>query len=154
MISRPEENRRDEFVERVSKALNAEAAALDGATRSRLNRARQSALATTGRNNLSAGRRWNWLPAGGLALASILVVVVWFDGYRPGGLNPEVIVPGPLVINPGVAATPSAGDLEVLMVDEDFELLHDLDFYNWLQSVPVRSGVGSVGQSSRGEGLG
>jgi len=81
-------------------------------------------------------------------------VVVWFDGYRPGGLNPEVIVPGPLAINPGVAATPSAGDLEVLMVDEDFELLHDLDFYNWLQSVPVRPGVGSVGQSSRGEGLG
>ena len=154
MTSLPEENRRDEFVERVGEALNAQAKALDGATRSRLNRARQSALATAGRSNLPAGKRWNWLPASGLALASILVVVVWLGGYRPVALNPDGIAPGPVAISPGAAATSSAGDLELLMADEDLELLHDLDFYNWLQSVPVSPGAGSVGKRSRGEGLG
>ena len=37
------DNRHEEFVERVGEALNSRAEALDGATRSRLNRARQSA---------------------------------------------------------------------------------------------------------------
>ena len=54
---------------------------LDGETRSRLNQGRQQALAevTTG------GFRWmQWAPAGGLAAAAVLAVVVIFTG------NPQI----------------------------------------------------------------
>ena len=148
------DNRHEEFVERVGSALNAQAEALDGATRSRLNRARQAAVVMHADNNIPKGTRWNWMPAGGMALASVLVMMIWFDGNQPGGPATENGAAAPTLVNPGITVAPSAGDLEVLMVDEELEMLHDLDFYNWLQSVPVRSGAGSVGQSSRSEGLG
>ena len=154
MNNQPDNNQSDDFVERVGAALNAQADALDGATRSRLNRARQSALAIPGRDHEATGRRWNWMPAGGMALASVLVMVIWFDGNQSGAPATESGAAGPVLVNPAITVAPSAGDLEVLMVDEELEMLHDLDFYNWLQSVPVRSGSGSVGQSSRSEGLG
>ena len=60
------------------------------------------------------------------------------------GLNTGVL------LNSVVSPTPAASELEVLMVDEDFEMLQDLEFYNWLQSVPGRAvdvtlSEGSVG---------
>jgi hypothetical protein len=38
----------------------------------------------------------------------------------------------------------------VLMVDEDFEMLQDLEFYNWLQSVPGRTSDVTLGEGSVG----
>jgi len=141
------DNRHEEFVERVGEALNSRAEALDGATRSRLNRARQSALATQSEISLSRTARRNWMPAGGVAMVALFVAVILVDGYqlgRPSGRR-DAAVP----TDTRQMFIPTAGDLEVLTVDEDLEMLNDLDFYNWLQSVPVSSGAGL-----RSKGLG
>jgi hypothetical protein len=144
------ENQEDGFVERAGKALQAEAEALDVATRSRLNRARQSALAELDKNSRSSGGRWNWMPAGGMALVSVLVAIVWLGGNQPVEPTTSAGLNGRALPNSAVYIAPAAGELEVLMVDEDFEMLQDLEFYNWLQSVPghtsdVTLGEGSVG---------
>jgi len=145
------DNRHEEFVERVGSALNAQAEALDGATRSRLNRARQSALAMHAGNNISKDTRWNWMPAGGVAMVALFVAVILVDGYQLGGPTGKQGAPVSVPPDAGLSFAPSAGDLDVLTVDEDLEMLHDIDFYNWLQSVPVGSGSGA---GSRSKGLG
>ena len=144
-----DENRNEVFVERVGEALNAQAKALDGITRARLNRSRQAALAEMNKSGLVKGVRWNWMPAGGLVLASLLVAVVWLGNFRPVDSTTDGIFNDAVSLKssrtPARNPAPAAGDLEMLLVDEDFEMLQDLDFYNWLQSVPGRSGEGSVG---------
>ena len=147
-MNRGADNRHEEFVERVGEALNSRAEALDGATRSRLNRARQSALATQSEKSLSRTARRNWMPAGGVAMVALFVAVILVDGYQlgsPAGGGRDATAPS----DPGLMFIRTAGDLDVLTVDEDLEMLHDLDFYNWLQSVPVSSGAGL-----RSKGLG
>ena len=143
------DNRHEEFVERVGSALNAQAEALDGATRSRLNRARQSAVAMHADNNIPKGMRWNWMPAGGVAMAALFFAVILVDGYQLGGSIGQQGAPFSAAPDTALSFTPAAGDLDVLTVDEDLEMLHDIDFYSWLQSVPVGSGAGS-----RSKGLG
>jgi hypothetical protein len=129
------DRRREEFEERVGAALNAQADELDGATRSRLNRARQSALAETSRRSSATHRGSNWVPAGSVAMVALFVAVILVDGYKLGGSSTGSDAAELAPFDPG------AGDLEVLMVDEELEMLRDLDFYNWLQSVPVRPGA-------------
>jgi hypothetical protein len=144
------ENQDDGFAARAAEVLQAEADAVDAATRSRLNRARQSALAERGKNSPSRSGRWNWMPAGGMALVSVLVAIVWFGGNQPMGPASRAGLNTGVLLNSVVSPTPAASELEVLMVDEDFEMLQDLEFYNWLQSVPGRAvdvtlSEGSVG---------
>lgn len=86
---------------------------LDGEARSRLNRSRHAALA-----ELDGGRiRWlNWAPATGVAAAAVLAVVVWTGNPGNGDLD------GP------AAAT----DMEILLTEDSFEMLEDLEFYSWI----------------------
>jgi hypothetical protein len=140
-VNNPYEEMDDGFVQRAEDLLQAEAEALDGATRSRLNRARQAALAELGKKSLSRGGRWNWMPAGGVALVSVLVALVWFGGNQPMGPATRAGLNDGALLNSAVSSTPAASELEVLMVDEDFEMLQDLEFYNWLQSVPGSAAV-------------
>jgi len=144
------ENKDDGFAARAGEVLQAEAEALDAVTRSRLNRARQLALAELGENSLSRGRRWNWMPAGGMALVSVLVAIVWLGGNQPVELAPRAGLSGGALPVSAVSIAPAAGELEVLMVDEDFEMLQDLEFYNWLQSVPGRTSDVTLGEGSVG----
>jgi hypothetical protein len=144
------EEQEDDFVERAEALLQAEAEALDAATRSRLNRARQSALAELGKNSRASGGRWNWMPAGGLALVSVLVAIVWLGGDQPVELAPRAGLSGGALPVSAVSIAPAAGELEVLMADEDFEMLQDLEFYNWLQSVPGRTSDVTLGEGSVG----
>jgi hypothetical protein len=140
-VNNTADRHREEFVERVGAALNAQADELDGATRSRLNRARQSALAEGSRRASAKHRGSNWVPAGGVAMVALFVAVILVDGYKLGGFSTGSDVAELAPLDPGTALAPGAGDLEVLMVDEELEMLRDLDFYNWLQSVPVRPGA-------------
>jgi hypothetical protein len=126
--------------ERAGQLLNEQADLLDGTTRSRLNRARNAALDELDRRDAGFLRGWNWAPAGGFVLASVLVAVVWVGG--PQSVSTPVDESRRLEL-PGLQ-TPAA-DLDMLIVDEDFELLEDLDFYNWMQSVPGTAGMESVG---------
>ncbi|MEM1173821.1 MAG: hypothetical protein AAGA33_00845 [Pseudomonadota bacterium] len=91
---------------------------LDAATLSRLNRGRQEALASAGRR----GSLIRWAPAGGLATAAIVAVV--------------------LVQSPTVVDTPpgsTAADFEILLGEDSLDMLEDLEFYDWLDSADAGS---------------
>ncbi|MBS0395518.1 MAG: hypothetical protein JSR54_12890 [Proteobacteria bacterium] len=123
----------DTALERRSRELLlASAESLDARTRSRLNQARQAALAAQAAH---AGERpfrvpGRWLPAGALAAAAALAIAVFIA--RPGA--------GP--------ATPLADatvveDAELLASGEGPELYaDDADFYEWADSDDAAGGEG------------
>lgn len=99
----------------AQRLLDTSVAGLDAATRSRLNQARQRALAARGR------RAPVWTPGwalGGVA-ASVCVVVLAFVLWQgqPAGQPYDALA-----------------DLEVLTASDQIDLYEDLDFYEWLDS--------------------
>lgn len=96
--------------------LDASTGSLDAATLSRLNRARQAALAQRRRS----ARAW-WLPAAGLATscALVLALVVWLPREQPG------VVP---------ATHTAALDADIAAADDGIEFYQDLEFYAWLDA--------------------
>lgn len=85
---------------------------LDGRTRSRLTQARHAALDELKRGHARA--RWLWAPAGGLAAAALVAVVLL---GRPS-LQSE-------------NGAPPLDELEAA-AGENIELLQDVEFYAWL----------------------
>ena len=95
----------------AKKAFDDSVDGLDAATLSRLNRGRQAALAEAAR----PGREWlRWVPATGVAAAVLLLM---FTLRGPGDVR---------------AITASATDLEIMLGEESFEMIEDLEFYSWL----------------------
>jgi hypothetical protein len=91
---------------------------LDAATLSRLNRARQAALASR-----APRRSWWWIALPAAATAALVLGV---------GLAGR---PAPTVPGTTVAAPVSAQDFELLSSDDTLELYQeDLDFYAWLDA--------------------
>ena len=121
----PERGPQPRWVEPVRRELDEHADALDAATRSRLNRARQVALE-------AARPRWSWsarpvrglwLPAGAAA-ALALAVALHPSMLERGGKEP-------------VVATGVVEDLELIQQPESLELYEDQEFYAWLdESTP------------------
>lgn len=103
------------FVEKAKSLFDQSAEELDGATRSRLNQGRQEAIAELQSNVTQFGRWTRWVPVGGVAAAAAIAIVLW-NG------NPEV--------DPLARATIS--DFEILLDNDSFEMLQDLEFYSWL----------------------
>lgn len=90
--------------------------ALDAATLSRLNRGRHRALEEA--RGARPGLRWSpWLPAGGVAVAAAVAVLM------VGGGDPA---PVPMDAD-------RAADLEIILEGDDFEMLEDLEFYSWME---------------------
>jgi hypothetical protein len=106
----------------VRARLDESAQSLDAATLSRLNQARQAALATRAR-----GLRAWWLPAAGLATSCALVVAVvaWYPSAQRAG--------------PATPAHPAVSDAEVA-ADDGIEFYQDLEFYAWLDAQDQESG--------------
>jgi len=102
----------------VRSHLDESTQAFDAATLSRLNQARQSALATRSR-----GLRSWWLPAAGVAAscALVLAVVAWYPSAHLAG--PAATVP----------------DAEIA-ADDGIEFYQDLEFYAWLDAEDEESG--------------
>lgn len=93
---------------------------LDGETRSRLNRGRHAALAQidNGRTAWMGHPPWiQWAPAGGVAAAAVLAVVLWTG-------NPAV---------DELASPAMATDIEILLTEDSLEMLEDLEFYSWIE---------------------
>ncbi len=101
------------FAEKAKQLFDESVAGLDGQTRSRLNRGRQAAL-----DVLKTGRPvWvQWAPAAGVAAAAVVAVVVWTGNSPVDELTPEA----------------SAADFEILLTEDSFEMLGDLEFYSWI----------------------
>ena len=101
------------FAEKAKQLFDESVAGLDGQTRSRLNRGRQAALDT-----LKTGRPvWvQWAPAAGVAAAAVVAVVLW-TGNQPID---------------ELTSTTSAADFEILLTEDSFEMLEELEFYSWI----------------------
>jgi hypothetical protein len=102
------------FVERAKQRFDESVANLDGETRSRLNRGRQAALA-----EITSGRRaWiEWMPAAGVAAAAVVAVVLWTGSPPTDELTPSS----------------ASTDIEILLTEDSFEMLEDLEFYSWIE---------------------
>ena len=100
---------------------------LDAATLSRLNRGRQQALKEI-REPGSGGEWARWVPAGGLAAAAVVAVVVW-QGAPVEHVAPEA---------------GAVTDFEILLSEDSLDMLEDLEFYSWMDAANLDSG-GDVG---------
>lgn len=115
---------RDPFEERCRRELAAGLESVDGHARSRLNRARQAALAEFATRR--EARRFRvpgyWLPGSVLAGAAVLALAVWVA--RP--------VSAP---NAALAEATPLEDAEILSSSEGPELYQDdAEFYDWAGS--------------------
>lgn len=101
------------FAKKAKQLFDESVEGLDAQTQSRLNRGRQAAL-----EQLAAGRPvWvQWAPAAGVAAAAVFAVVLWTGNQPVDELTP--------------AAT--ASDFEILLTEDSFEMLEDLEFYSWI----------------------
>ena len=101
---------------------------LDAATRSRLNRARQAAVAEVERSRHGPWR--TWLPAAAAASVALLAVVLWrMPGQQPGASLVE--------------GAPTAEVVEMLAIGDDV-VSEDPEFYTWLadRGLPADNGSG------------
>ena len=117
---------------RARELFDASVEGLDAETRSRLNRARQAALAEAERAHRSPWR--TWLPAAAAASVALLAVVLW---RLPGnGVEPTALFAEP---------APAAEVVEMLATGEGIDVVsEDPEFYAWLasQGLPVSNGAG------------
>jgi hypothetical protein len=103
------------FEQRSRAAFEASVARLDGRTRSRLNQARQQALAVAG----SRSQRWvrAFVPATGLATAALLAVILQLSPASRVQHNPEAV---------------GLDDLDIVSDADNVDLMQDIDFYAWM----------------------
>lgn len=96
---------------------------LDGATLSKLNRSRHAALAELQRPI----HQWSrWMPATGVAAVVLIAVMV---------------MQGPMGIDDTAMPT-AATDMEILLGEDSIEMLEELEFYSWIDTVELDSDVG------------
>jgi hypothetical protein len=141
------------WVLRSRALLQQSADALDGATQSRLTRARHAALDQLQTRAVAPA----WLRGFGLSAVALGLAVVLWRGLLPV-LTPADPVPGvaqvvsqspaalPAVIDappstdPQVDAAVAEPDFDLLVDAESYPLLEDLEFYAWLDQVEGRDG--------------
>ena len=107
------EDTEEMFLARTKTQLDEDVDRLDAQTLSRLNRARHKALAQLERG-CGLWKRWS-IPIGGLASALVVVVAI---GLTQPSTSRETVS--------------NLEDLDLLSAVESFELLEDLEFYEWL----------------------
>lgn len=120
----PDTSRLPDWTERAKSLLDESAQALDAATLSRLNRARQAALAPRRR------AAWLFLPAGLAGACALLLAVGVWHGRRASTTTPAQ---APVAASANGNAV-NAGDLDMIASGDDMEMMQDLDFYAWLDA--------------------
>lgn len=108
-------NTPDPFEERSRELFDNSVERLDARTRSRLNQARQRALAEI--NKGAARRYWLVAPLGGLAAAALVALIL----IRTGG-EPASTENAPMLLD----------DFDIVADADNFELIQDVEFYSWL----------------------
>ena len=104
-----------QFAEQAKALFDESVDGLDAASQSKLNQARQAAVAELGSDAVRFGRWHQWVPATGVAAAAAVAVFMWNAGGKPDAV-PQI---------PG-------SDFEILINDDSFEMLEDLEFYSWI----------------------
>jgi uncharacterized glyoxalase superfamily metalloenzyme YdcJ len=103
------------FASKAKEVFDESVQGLDAAARSRLNRARHEALAHAG-SGVSHSQWLRWGPATGVAAAAVVAVVVLTGRPPIDELTPPATV----------------SDFEILLDQESFEMLEELEFYSWM----------------------
>ncbi len=123
---------RTELERRARTLFDESVEGLDGETRSRLNRARQAAVAEA---RHAARNPWRqWLPLAAAASVALLAVILWRvpgSGPAPSARNSD--------------AAPAAEVVEMLGATDDVDMISDdPEFYRWLavQGLPGPNGSG------------
>lgn len=118
-----------QFGDTAGRMLRQSAEELDAATLSRLNQARQKAVAELQRPATSPWiARWATLGAG--AAAAMLVIVLWTGRAPFNRLDSPAVVP---LAEMADAAT----DFELLLEEDDLEMIADLEFFAWLSDAEL-----------------
>jgi hypothetical protein len=104
------------WIDAARRGLDEGVEALDAATLSRLNRARQAALEVARRSRRPA---WRW-PVAFAAAASLVLAVAVAPRIAPVATPDEPAIGG--------------ADLELLAASDDLALYEDLEFYAWLDA--------------------
>lgn len=89
---------------------------LDASTRSKLTQARNRALDEVSKG--AVRRRWLWAPAGGVALAAVVAVVMLSSGGSRSGGDPALALE----------------DIDIVADSENLDMLEDVEFYMWLDN--------------------
>lgn len=109
-----------DWTDQARDLLETSARDLDAATLSRLNRARQHALAAA-----APRAAWRWPRRLAVAASLLLAVAVWWPSSMPPSST--------------ASATLSAEDAE-LLADGELEMTDDLEFYAWLDADDEHNG--------------
>ncbi|MDF1643805.1 MAG: DUF3619 family protein [Pseudomonadales bacterium] len=102
------------FVARSQQALDDNIHDIDGDTRRELRSIREQALANPARKSLFSGSR----AAVALAIASAAIVLIPVSRFQTADITPQTL--------------PHADDFELLQSNETFELLSNLEMYQWM----------------------
>ena len=134
MTNPNEQEQASGFERRAREVFDASVDGLDARTRSRLNQARQKATAELERSRRSP---WlSWAPAGALAAAALVAVLLW---RAPG--SPDAPVQQAQVQAP--PATEAGDPAEILAAGDDLDLVsEDLEFYEFVAYATDDSGNG------------
>lgn len=103
------------FAAKAKEVFDQSVQGLDAEAQSRLNRARHEALAHAG-SGVSHSQWLRWAPATGVAAAAVVAVVVLTGRPPVDELTPPATV----------------SDFEILLDQESFEMLEELEFYSWI----------------------
>lgn len=113
-------NDEDKFIKQVCSSLDFRLSSMDETVISDLKRARLHALSSKTREPAD----WRWLPVASLAsVAAMCMLVVLLHVVTPQHDH----------------STTNSSDIDLLLSQEDFELLDQLEFYRWLENENTES---------------
>ncbi|MGH8121195.1 MAG: hypothetical protein ACREPT_00300 [Rudaea sp.] len=126
----PDKNSFDQaaWIAQARQLLDESARDLDANTASRLNRARQTALALRGRRSL---RLW-LLPAGLTSACALLLAVAIWQPHHPA--SSAVVAPNMRDSSAQTTGAVSAADADAAPAEDTLEFYQNLEFYAWLDA--------------------
>ena len=141
-------NPRDEhepsaFERQARDAFEDSAAHLDAVTLSRLNQSRQRALEAAGRGAPVTQRWLTWAPAGALAAAALVAVLVLRAPSAPDAVVTNTPQNPSALTTTGTSPEAALDPLTVVAAGDDLELAAeaDLDFYAWVELETAGEGI-------------
>jgi hypothetical protein len=119
------------FEQRAREVFDASVDGLDARTLSKLNQARQAAMAELERSRRSP---WlSWAPAGALAAAALVAVLLWRGSGTPEAPPVQQAQVQQAQVQQAPAKVPSVDAAEILAAGDDLDLVsEDLEFYEFV----------------------
>ena len=115
----------DDFAKQAKAAFDDSVERLDAAALSKLNQGRHAALEQL-ENGRSKAEWYRWVPAGGIAAAALVTVMV-LRGPEIESVPAEVVT-----------------DFDILLEGESLEMIENLEFYSWIEEADLEVS-GNVG---------